>query len=67
MKTELCDLDASMMRRLMRRGEVSPVSILESCIKRIETANYSVNAIVSKCFDRARKEAQLAEKSLDIE
>ena len=64
MITELCDLNASMMRRLMRRGEVSPVCILESCIKRIETANCSVNAIVSKCFDRARKEAQLAEKML---
>ena len=46
MKTELCDLDASKMRWLMRRGEVSPVSILE-LYSTNRNANFSVNDSVS--------------------
>lgn len=58
---ELCDLAAVELRRLIGRREVSPVEVLESCIARIERVDGAVNAVVTRCFERARTEAKAAE------
>ena len=63
-RIEPCDLNAVDARRLIGSRDLSPVELLESCIKRIGDVNPFVNAVVSKCYDRARLEAQKAEKSI---
>src|SRR6476660_5868463 len=44
--------------------EISPVELLEICIERIGHLNPAVNAITATCYERARKEAQAAEKAV---
>lgn len=60
----LCELAAVELRRLIGRREVSPVEVLESCIARIEQVDGAVNAIVTRCFERARTEAAAAEDAV---
>ncbi len=62
--TELCDLEAVELRRLIGAGEISPVDLLESCIARIEAENPAVNAITATAYDRARTEARAAEAAV---
>ncbi len=62
--SDLCDLTAIELRRLIGRKEISPVDLLESCIARIEAVDPTVNAMVTRCFDRARDEAKAAEASV---
>ena len=61
---DLCDMTASELRRMIGRKDISPVELTESCIERIETVDGSLNAIVTKSYDRARAEARQAEKSV---
>ncbi len=60
--TEPCDLSAIDARRNIGSRQLSPVDLLESCIARIEAVNPAVNAVVAKCYDRARGEAKEAER-----
>ena len=60
---DLCKLSAVTARKLIRAGDLSPVTLLEACIARIETVNQKVNAIVAKDYDRAIHEATVAEKA----
>jgi len=62
--TELCDLSAVELRRLIGRKSISPVELLESCLKRIEAVNPALNAITATCIERARAEAKAAEKAV---
>lgn len=62
--TELCDLDAVALRRLIGRRAISPVELLRSCIERIERVNPTLNAITATCFERARAEAEAAERAV---
>jgi len=62
--TELCDLEAVELRRLIGAGQISPVDLVESCIARIETVNPAVNAITATAFERARAEAREAEAAV---
>ncbi|MEC8135873.1 MAG: amidase family protein, partial [Pseudomonadota bacterium] len=62
--TELCDLSAVEARRLIGRKALSPVELTAACIARIESVDGSVNAMVTRCFDRARSEAQAAEDAV---
>ena len=62
--TEICDLTASEARRQIGTKGISPVELLESCIDRTDAVNPTVNAVVTKCYERARKEAALAEKQV---
>ena len=55
--TEACDLSAVEARRLIGLGRLSPVELLESCLRRIEATNGAVNAIVAMDADAARKRA----------
>lgn len=62
--TELCDLEAVELRRRIGGKEISPVELLDSCIRRIEAVDGAVNAMVTRCFERARDEAKAAETSV---
>ena len=62
--TEPCDLSAVEARRLIGRKRLSPIELLESCIARIEMVNSTVNAVVAKCYERARSEARAATEAL---
>lgn len=62
--TELCDLTAVALRRRIGNKDISPVELLESCIARIEAVDGTLNAMVTRCFDRARAEAKEAEKAV---
>ena len=59
--SDLCDLDAVELRRLIGLKKVSPVELLDSCVKRMEAVNPALNAFVATCIERARAEAQAAE------
>jgi Asp-tRNA(Asn)/Glu-tRNA(Gln) amidotransferase A subunit family amidase len=61
---EPCDLPAVEARRLIGARQLSPVDLLESCIDRIEAVDPTLNAMVTRCFDRARKEAKAAEQAV---
>lgn len=62
--TGACDLDATVARRMIGAGELSPVELLKSCLERIEAVNGTVNAITAMDEPRARKEALAAEKAV---
>jgi Asp-tRNA(Asn)/Glu-tRNA(Gln) amidotransferase A subunit family amidase len=64
MTSQLCDLSATEGRRLIGERKLSPVDLLESCIARIEAVNPSINAVVTKAYDRARSEAKKAEAAV---
>ena len=59
--TEPCDLSAVTARRLIGAKKLSPVELLDSCLKRIEATNKTVNAIVAMDEKAARKSAKQAE------
>jgi Asp-tRNA(Asn)/Glu-tRNA(Gln) amidotransferase A subunit family amidase len=43
------------LAELVRRGEVTPGELLDAAVERVEARNGSVNAVVSKAYDRARQ------------
>ncbi len=58
------ELSASDARSLIGLRELSPVELLEACIRRIEAINPDINAIVATDYARARREAKHAEKAV---
>lgn len=56
--TELCDLSAVELRRLIGGKAISPRELLASCRRRIEAVNPAVNAVVA--FDEAGAEQAAA-------
>jgi len=62
--TELCDLGAVELRRMIGAREISPVDLLDSCIARTEAVDGAVNAMVARDFERARETAQSAERAV---
>jgi Asp-tRNA(Asn)/Glu-tRNA(Gln) amidotransferase A subunit family amidase len=62
--TRPCDLDAVDARRLIGQKKLSPVELLESCIRQVEAVDPKVNALVVRAFDRARREARAAEDAV---
>ncbi len=62
--TELCDLGAVELRRMIGAKEISPVELLDSCIARTEAVDPAVNAMVTRDFERARETAKAAEKAV---
>lgn len=49
--------DATEQARLVDRGEVSPLELVESAIDRVQTLDKSLNAVIHTRFERARSEA----------
>jgi amidase len=62
--TELCDLEAAELRRLIGAKRISPVELLASCQARAERVNPTVNAFVTFCWERAEAEARAAEQAV---
>ena len=62
--TELCDLGAVELRRMIGAKEISPVELLDSCIARVEAVDGAVNAMVTRDFERARETAKAAERAV---
>ena len=49
--TDLCDLTASKLRRMIGRKDISPIELVESCIDRIESVDGQLNAMVTKSYE----------------
>jgi hypothetical protein len=54
---DISALDATGQAELVRRGELSPLELVNEAISRIERVNPTVNAIIHKHFERARTQA----------
>ena len=50
---EIGALDAVAQAELVRRGEVTPLQLVEWAIERIEALNPTLNAVVTPMFERA--------------
>ena len=61
MAKDLSLLDLTAQAELVRRGELKPLELVEAAIARAEALEPSLNAIVSRQFDRARSQAASAE------
>jgi amidase len=57
MSEDLARLDATAQADLVRRGEASPVELVEAAIERIEAANGELNAVIHKLYDEGREAA----------
>ena len=53
-------LNATDAIEMIRQGELTPDALLESCIAQIEQVDPVVNAMITRAYDRAREQAQLA-------
>jgi Asp-tRNA(Asn)/Glu-tRNA(Gln) amidotransferase A subunit family amidase len=62
--TEPCDLSAVQARQMIGTKKLSPVELLESCLRRIGEVNPAVNAMVAMSEERARAEAKAAEAAV---
>lgn len=57
MGDELTELDATAQADLVRRGEATPLELVDASISAIEELNRSLNAIITPLFDKARERA----------
>jgi len=55
---ELFRLGAVEVVERLKRGDVSPLELVDAAIARIEATNGAVNAIVTPCYERAREHAR---------
>jgi amidase len=54
----LIEKSATDIVKLLKKGEVSPLDLLDTLEKRISAVDGKVNALPTLCFDRARKHAR---------
>jgi amidase len=57
MSDDLAFLDAVTQAELVRRGDLSPLELVDAAITRIEKLNPELNAVIHPRFERARGEA----------
>ena len=57
LKRDLLPMTACHIVRLLARGEVSPVELVEICRGRIEQTDIALNALPTRCFERALDQA----------
>ena len=62
--SSLCDITATDLRQMIGRKDISPVELVEASIDRIEMVDSSLNAVVTKNYEAARKAAKTAEKDV---
>jgi amidase len=55
---ELIGYDAIGLSQLLKKGELTPVELLEITIQRIETVNPKINAVIHKMYDQAQASAE---------
>ncbi len=58
MATDLTRLDATAQAELVRKGEVTPLELVDAAIARIEKVNPKLNAIITPLFEKARTQAR---------
>ncbi len=58
MTAGLTGYDAMALGELIRKGDISPVELLETTIQRIEKLNPKLNAVIHKMYDSARETAE---------
>ena len=58
MTDDFIKYDALALSELIRKGEIKPVELLETVIRRIETLNPRLNAVVHKLYDQALERAE---------
>jgi aspartyl-tRNA(Asn)/glutamyl-tRNA(Gln) amidotransferase subunit A len=63
-ESELAFLSIEQAARLLRRGEISPVDLVEVSLARIERWNAQLNAFITMLAAEARRQAKLAEREL---
>ncbi len=51
------DADATELAEHVRRGDVQPVELVDEAIRRCESLNGQLNAVITRMFERARSEA----------
>jgi amidase len=56
--TDLYKLTATQVVGMLKRKDVSPLELVEASIARIEATDGKLNAMVTRCFDRARDHAK---------
>ena len=62
--TEPCDLSAVDARQLIGNKQLSPVELMQSCLKRIETVNPTLNAVVAMDAEAAMSQAEQDEAAV---
>lgn len=62
--TNPCDLTALEARRLIGSKQLSPVELVASCLKRVQEANPTLNAVVAMDEGQALKQAKKAEDAV---
>ncbi len=60
---DYCQHDALGLAELVKKGEITPLELVDTAIHRIESANPTLNAVVHHRFDEAREEAKTADRS----
>jgi Asp-tRNA(Asn)/Glu-tRNA(Gln) amidotransferase A subunit family amidase len=65
MTDDLWERPAVELARSIRRGDCSPVALVESCLDRIEARNDRTNAFVTLLADEARERAHEAERAVE--
>ncbi len=58
MSNELAHLDAAAQAELVRKGEVTPLELVDTAIARIEKVNPQLNAVITPLFEKARTQAR---------
>ncbi len=58
MTDDLAGLDATAQSELVRRGDASPLELVDAAIARIERVDPELNAVVLPRFERAREQAR---------
>jgi amidase len=53
----LARLDATAQAELVRRGDVSPLELVDAAIERIEKLNAHLNAVITPLYEKARAQA----------
>lgn len=62
MEKEITDIAA--LHELIRTQTVSPVEVVNACLKRIEQINPKLNAFITVLADLAREQASIAEREI---
>jgi amidase len=55
---EVAELDLVAQAALVRRGEVTPLELVDAAIERIEAVNPAINAVIARSYDDARARAR---------
>jgi amidase len=57
MSEDLARLDATAQAELVRKGEASPLELVDAAIERIEASNGELNAVIHSLYDEGREAA----------